>query len=225
MQIETKLFVEENDEEFEDIPDDEEKSEIPPEIAAIKAKEAEISGDDIYENDLVTLRVTLTRANVLEGDQAPPVHAVHMPKPLRESWWVILTDPTAPDGKGNIHAIEKIQNQSRVISHDMRFMAPPKVGTYKMELHCLCDAYSGIDQKIELEFTVKPQSELPEYVPHPEDVELDNEPTLFEQVMQANMDSDSSDDEDEEDATGDGGDTNKQEAGNDDDDDDDDDSD
>ena len=119
MQIETKLFVEENDEEFEDIPDDEEKSEIPPEIAAIKAKEAEISGDDIYENDLVTLRVTLTRANVLEGDQAPPVHAVHMPKPLRESWWVILTDPTAPDGKGNIHAIEKIQDKLAGLSESV----------------------------------------------------------------------------------------------------------
>jgi hypothetical protein len=34
---------------------------------------------------------------------------------------------------------------------------------------------------------VRPASELPEYAPHPEDVELDNEPTLFEQVMSANV--------------------------------------
>jgi translocation protein SEC63 len=44
---------------------------------------------------------------------------------------------------------------------------------------------------------VRPQSELPAYAPHQEDVELDNEPTLFEQVMTADID-DSSDEEDEE---------------------------
>lgn len=36
------------------------------------------------------------------------------------------------------------------------------------------------------------------YKPHPEDLELDNEPTLFEQVMNA---ADSSDSEDEEEET------------------------
>ena len=30
--------------------------------------------------------------------------------------------------------------------------------------------------------SVLPAEELPEYEPHPEDLELDNEPTLFEQV-------------------------------------------
>lgn len=39
--------------------------------------------------------------------------------------------------------------------------------------------------------------DLPEYVAHPEDLDLDNEPTLFEQVMTAAVD-DSSDDEDDD---------------------------
>jgi translocation protein SEC63 len=43
---------------------------------------------------------------------------------------------------------------------------------------------------------VVPQSALPVYQPHPEDLELDNEPTLFEQVMNA---ADSSDSEEEQD--------------------------
>lgn len=38
------------------------------------------------------------------------------------------------------------------------------------------------------------------YQPHPEDLELDNEPTLFEQVMNA---ADSSDSEEEEEAAAD----------------------
>ena len=40
-----------------------------------------------------------------------------------------------------------------------------------------------------------PAAALPVYQPHPEDLELDNEPTLFEQVMNA---ADSSDSEGEE---------------------------
>ena len=66
-----------------------------------------------------------------------------------------------------------------------------------MELHVLSDSYMGLDHTIPLQFTVRASSELPEYEPHPEDVELDNEPTLFEQVMAANVD-DSSDDEDDD---------------------------
>merc|ERR1711988_2028097 len=54
----------------------------------------------------------------------------------------------------------------------------------------------GLDELIHFDFDVRPAAELPEYVPHPEDVELENEPTLFEQVMAANQDeADSSDDE------------------------------
>ncbi len=40
---------------------------------------------------------------------------------------------------------------------------------------------------------------MPDYEAHPEDIELDNEPTLFEQVMTANMDEDSDDDDDDAD--------------------------
>ena len=46
---------------------------------------------------------------------------------------------------------------------------------------------------------IQPAADLPEFVAHPEDLELDNEPTLFEQVMAAaNQDEESSDDEDED---------------------------
>lgn len=38
------------------------------------------------------------------------------------------------------------------------------------------------------------------YQPHPEDLELDNEPTLFEQVMNAADSSDSEDEDEVEDA-------------------------
>lgn len=48
-----------------------------------------------------------------------------------------------------------------------------------------------------LQFNVAPAATLPVYKPHPEDLELDNEPTLFEQVMNA-ADSSDSEEEDED---------------------------
>lgn len=167
----------------------------------------QVPGHEIYEQDLVTLRVTLTRQNLAAGETAPPVHAPFFPKTQRESWWIILTDK-APAGAAagrpnarvdvNIHAFEKVKDQKREIKHELRFMAPPRAGTYQMELQVLSDCYLGLDQTHTIEFTVKPASELPEYQPHPEDLELDNEPTLFEQVMAANADDESSDEEEED---------------------------
>lgn len=78
-------------------------------------------------------------------------------------------------------------------------MASNRAGQYHMQLHIFSDCYVGLDEMFPIDFEVSPAAELPEYTPHPEDVALDNEPTLFEQVMAANMDEDSSDDEDEED--------------------------
>jgi translocation protein SEC63 len=65
-----------------------------------------------------------------------------------------------------------------------------------MDLHALCDSYIGLDEEIEVKFDVLPAADLPEYVPHPEDAQLDNDPTLFEQMLSSNIDEGSSDEED-----------------------------
>ena len=82
-------------------------------IAALKAPK----GDQIFEQDLVTLKVTLTRENLTDtktGATAPPVYAPYFPKTIYENFWLILTDKipssaaknASADGV-NIHAIEK----------------------------------------------------------------------------------------------------------------------
>ena len=43
--------------------------------------------------------------------------------------------------------------------------------------------------------TVIPAAQLPEYMAHPDDLNLDDEPTLFEQVMSGNADTDSDTDD------------------------------
>ena len=74
-----------------------------------------------------------------------------------------------------------------------------------MELQVLSDCYLGLDETISVPFDVLPAAELPEYTAHPEDLELDNDPTIFEQVMAGNVD-ESSDEEDDgdDDEEGDG---------------------
>ena len=188
--ISTKLFVEEDEDGLLD--EGEERPEIP---------EDAIRGDQILENDLVTLRVTLTRENVAEGEDAPPVHAPLFPSTIKEGWWLILTDMPKDDPKreaeATIHAIERVGEQRRVVQHDLRFMAPPQAGRYSLLLRVVSDCYMGVDEEAEITFDVRPAAELPAYKPHPEDVELDNEPTLFEQVMTGEAE-DSSDEEEED---------------------------
>lgn len=197
IKIETKLVVEEEEDEDKD-------------AAVDTYAKPQPSGFDIYEQDLVTLKITLTRENVLEGKEAAPVLAPYFPKSVREGWWVILTEKNtqrnaanANDGKRKgpeptIFGVEKISSQARVVVHELRFMAPSKAGEYSMDLHVMSDCYVGFDEIIDITFNVKPAAELPEYTPHPEDVALDNEATLFEQVLAANVDDDSSDEEEDE---------------------------
>eukprot|EP00607_Mallomonas_marina_P005917 CAMPEP_0182426744 /NCGR_PEP_ID=MMETSP1167-20130531/13269_1 /TAXON_ID=2988 /ORGANISM="Mallomonas Sp, Strain CCMP3275" /LENGTH=395 /DNA_ID=CAMNT_0024608411 /DNA_START=332 /DNA_END=1519 /DNA_ORIENTATION=- len=207
IKVEWKMFVEEDDD-TESVQGVEEDETALPTVSEKKTSDAipEISGDTIYEKDLVTLRVTITRENVTEGGSTPPVYAPYFPRPLREAWWIILTEkPKGTDKKkdsptdGTMYCVEKISEQGRVITHEIRFMAPGKTGEYAMDLYILSDCYMGLDEEFEVKYTVYEAVELPEYEPHKEDLELDNDPTLFEMMMTAGADDSSDDDDDEDD--------------------------
>lgn len=63
---------------------------------------------------------------------------------------------------------------------------------------CGCHVLTCVFLLCFVQFNVVPAASLPVYQPHPEDLELDNEPTLFEQVMNAGDSSDSEDEMEEE---------------------------
>jgi len=213
LEIAMKLFVEEEEEENED-GDKEDNKDKKKEEKKAEAEEtatavvgADINskpaaapkGDCIYEQDLVTLRLTLTRSQLPEtSKKIAPVHAPLFPSTLFEGWWVLLLDKSNGSKEPAIHAFEHLTDRDRVLTHEIRFMAPPKAGSYELELSIFCDSYLGLDETRKVSFEVRPAAELPEYVPHQEDLDLDNEPTLFEQMAAANLD-DSSDDEDDDD--------------------------
>lgn len=232
--VETELFVEEEEEDDDDEDDSDaaKKAEAEKEVAEEEKEGAKKAprGDEIFEQDLVTLRVTLTRHNLpsvtssssssssqnkkaqkkaaqkLKKSQearAGPVYAPLFPTTLKEGWWLVLTDKQDPlvaaatSKEVAIHAFEHVTEQERVVTHEIRFLAPPRAGDYEMTLRVLSDCYLGLDQVIDVRFTVRPASELPEYKPHQDDLDLDNEPTLFEQMAAQNV-ADSSDDEDDD---------------------------
>ena len=145
--------------------------------------------DKVYEGDLCTIRVTITRNNLEEGQKAGLVHAPYFPFPKQEAWWIILGTK-----EGKIIHIEKVANPDRVFNHNIKFLAP-RQGEYNFDLFVKSNAYVGLDQKSKVELKTLDNSALPEYKVHPDDAELDDEPTLFEEMLNANIEQDSDDDD------------------------------
>lgn len=147
--------------------------------------------DKVYEGDLCTVQVKVNRNNLNEGEKAGLVHAPHFPFPKQEAWWIILGTK-----EGKIIDIKKVAKPQKEFTHDIKFLAP-RVGKYKFDLHVLSNSYIGIDQKMAVELETLDPSALPEYKIHPDDAELDDEPTLFEEMLNAhNVEEDSDSDED-----------------------------
>ncbi|CAM9305978.1 unnamed protein product, partial [Phaeothamnion confervicola] len=156
--------------------------------------------EQIAENDLVTIKVTLTRNNVPEGGTTPPVYAPLFPVPLEEGWWVLVGSIR----QDQIFSYEKITDQGRVAEKEVKMLAPNKAGMVNLDVFIVSDCYIGLNQQKSVTFKVVEAASLPVYVPHPDDLELDNEPTLFEQVMAGYDEETDSDEEEEREKDGDG---------------------
>ena len=146
---------------------------------------------EIAEGDLVTVKVTMTRANLPKGVDAGPAHAPFFPVSRREGWWVILAH-----GQKIIIAMERVENKERTFVHELKVFGPGmplEAGHYKFDLYVKSDCYVGLDVAQKVEFDVIKASDLPEYIPHKDDLELDNEPTLFESLA-GNLEDDSDSD-------------------------------
>lgn len=149
--------------------------------------------DKVYEGDLCTVQVKMTRNNLKEGEKAGLVHAPRFPFPKQEAWWFGLGTR-----EGKIISIDKVPNPGRVVIHKIKFLAP-RQGEYEFDLYVKSNAYVGLDQKHKVQLTVLDSSVLPEYKVHPDDAELDDEPTLFEEILNANIEQDSDSDEEDSD--------------------------
>ena len=161
--------------------------------------------DEIATNDLVTIRVTITRKNLKEGEFARPVltsdnHSEDDER--REKIWVLLSSVLNQKGMCRHLASlpKKISDQGRVVTADLKMRAPPKEGTYNYSMLVMSDSYMGLDVESKITIKVIPEQSLPAYEVHPEDAELDEQPSLFAMTTEKDIfeDSDDSGEEDDE---------------------------
>jgi len=154
--------------------------------------------DQIATNDTLTMKVDVTRLNVKEGECAGPVYAPNYPEPKYEFIWVLLA---RPGGRNQLMSMpQKIVDQSRVVSCEFKFRAPEKPGSYEFDIHVLSDSYIGVDVVMKHTISVISEESLPKYQIHPEDAALDDQPTIFTQIMETDfLDTDSESDEESDD--------------------------
>lgn len=155
--------------------------------------------DFVCERDTVTLEVTLERRHVAEGKKAPPVHAPFFPLTKKaEEWWVVLK---ADDERLNpwIMLMEKVTEQGRVVTKEIKFPAPPRAGKHAFTVHVMSDSYLGLDHAIPFELSVAPQAEVAEDEGAYDDEELETETALEATFGAGNVDSDVSDSDEEDD--------------------------
>jgi translocation protein SEC63 len=151
---------------------------------------------DIVVGDVATVTAQLKRRNLQENEAMGAVHAPLFPEPKFEEWWLFLVE--APMTR--IIAFERIRDTERLVEEKLRFQVA-RPGKHTLVLYALCDSYAGIDQKVELNFNASQEDEVKrEIVVHPEDEELDLQPTLFQQFMgELNHEEESEEEEEEED--------------------------
>jgi len=155
--------------------------------------------DNVYEGDLCTIQVIITRNQLAAGEKAGLVHAPFFPFPKQEAFWIIL----GQQKEGKIISIDKVGNPNKKVVHNIKFLAPP-VGHYEFDLLVKSNAYVGADQTSKVVLETKDNSTLPEYKVHPDDAELDDEPTLFEEMLNAHIEQDSDDEDDDDDSESEG---------------------
>jgi len=151
--------------------------------------------DNVYEGDLCTIQVSIERNTIEKYGKADAVHAPRFPFAKRESWWVVLGQLK----EGKILSVDNVTDQGQTIVHKIKFMAPP-AGNYEFDLLVKSNAYVGCDYQTKIEMNALDNSALPEFKVHPDDAELDDEPTLFEEMLNAHVEQDSDDEEDDSDS-------------------------
>lgn len=158
----------------------------------------------ITEGDVVTLEITIERIHLAEEEEVGLVHAPKLGRCKYEKLWLFIGEPE----KRRLIYMRQFSSVSRVITDDkFKFQvgahAPPYFlgqGTHKWEVTVKSDSYYDIDVTAPLEFTVQPSDAVKKEVfVHPDDMELDKQPTWFQQVMGNRLDeeSESSDEEEE----------------------------
>jgi translocation protein SEC63 len=137
---------------------------------------------EIVVGDVATVTVQMKRKHLAKDEAQGPAHAPFFPEPKYEEWWLFLVEATPAKETRIIH-FERILDSECFVEEKLRFQIT-NPGENTLILHALCDAYAGLDKKVDLSFTALEERESGRpWMTHKEDEDLDLQPTLFQQWM------------------------------------------
>ncbi|CAK9028397.1 DnaJ protein ERDJ2A (Chaperone protein dnaJ 21) (AtDjC21) (AtJ21) (Endoplasmic reticulum dnaJ domain-containing protein 2A) (AtERdj2A) (Translocation protein SEC63 homolog ERDJ2A) [Durusdinium trenchii] len=156
------------------------------------------------EGDIMTALCELHRKHVPEGcAHAFPVRAPFLPYDKTEEWTVLFTKKN----ESQLLAHTVLKGTDRTLRGKIQF---PSKGFLKpnqyqaFDFYLVSNAYLDVDIKTTAKAKVLPEGTIKPAPLHDEDLNLDNEPTLFEEAfgkLDESDDSDFKDSDDEDDAT------------------------
>jgi len=91
----------------------------------------------------MTVTIKMTRKNVKEGETCDLVYAPEFPFPKPERWFILVGDIKM----NHLHSFVKVTSQERVVEEKLRLQAPPKAGTYQLDVFVKSDSYLGMDMR------------------------------------------------------------------------------
>lgn len=143
---------------------------------------AEILVEDethIVKGDIASIYVRINRLNLEENEAAGFVHSPFFPQSKLEEWWIIATYRDEERILKHVH----VKNCEKHIEERLQYMVD-RTGHLCISIYLFNDSYFGCDKKIDVPFRAYSTAEIKrEIFVHPEDIELDNEPTLFQQML------------------------------------------
>jgi translocation protein SEC63 len=146
--------------------------------------------NEVEAGDIATITVRLDRQQLKKGEAIGPAHAPYFPVDVPEVWWFFVIN----SHNGRMLACERSKSAEKEVKASIMFRVVT-AGKYKFTVKALCDSYLGFDQTYDLEFTANEPKQR-DYKVHPEDVKLDQVPTLFQQMMGVGPDEDEDSDDD-----------------------------
>eukprot|EP00933_Yihiella_yeosuensis_P061375 TRINITY_DN64181_c0_g1_i1.p1 TRINITY_DN64181_c0_g1~~TRINITY_DN64181_c0_g1_i1.p1 ORF type:complete len:410 (-),score=92.41 TRINITY_DN64181_c0_g1_i1:95-1258(-) len=163
--------------------------------------------DEIVVGDVATVTVQMCWEHLAPGEAQGPASAPMFPQSKFEEWWIFLVEAGSGPGSAPTRIVhfDRVLDKERKMQQELRFQVT-KPGENKLVVHALCDAYAGIDHKVELCYTAQAEDAFERKMPvHQEDEDLDLQPTLFQQWM-GDLHQDESEEEEEADDDEQGGD-------------------
>eukprot|EP01066_Platyproteum_vivax_P011351 Platyproteum_vivax@DN5153_c0_g1_i2.p1 len=148
---------------------------------------------DIVVGDVATVTVKFVRQHLKDSEVQGPVHAPFFPLVKFEEWYLFLVEPFTE----KMLTMHKTSNYQKEFEEELQFQIL-KQGKQTIALKVMSDSYAGLDKQVEINFTAFTEQEVKrKVVIHPDDLALDDEPTLFQQMMGSLHDNDVSSDEEE----------------------------